>query len=344
MRNYKAGIIGCGRPSAGIDANMQGFSIAYSHGHAFKSNEVIIAAATDISAENAKAYADHFQVSATYSDYKEMIDNEQLDIVSVCTWPTLHKEMVLYAAVAGVKMIWCEKPMAVGLDEVDEMVRVCKEYGTRLFINHQRRYDWPFQITRMMIDDGVLGKVERLEAWVGSGWDLMSWGTHWVDMHRFLMHDEDVEWVVAAAPHSGKIRYGHPVEDHMLLQFGFKSGTLSTIHLGNHLVKAGLRVVGTEGSVSFDDGGANFVLQHSKEDPEILMRQYKERAPKVTGMNAAVGDMIAAFEKNQLGEIDVENGAKSTEIVMAAYLSAAEKKKLSLPLENRSFNLLRDYK
>lgn len=342
MSTYRAGIIGCGRPSAGMDTNMQGFSIAYAHGDAYQHDDgVKIAAAADISDENAKAYANHFQVPNTYLNYKEMIDYENLDIVSICTWPALHKEMVLYAAKAGVKMIWCEKPMAVGIDEVDEMVRVCREQGTRLYINHQRRFEWPYQTARMILDDGGLGQLERLEGWVGSGWDLMSWGTHWVDMHRFFMHDEAVEWVVASAPHEGGIRYGHPIEDHMLLQFGFKSGVIATVHLGNHLQSAGLRVIGTEGSVTLE--GNNFVIQHTK-DPAELNRQYAEGAHQMNGFHAALKDLISAFENNRRSEIDGENGAKTTEILMAAYQASMEKKKLALPLKNRTFNLLRDYR
>lgn len=343
MNTFRAGIIGCGRPSAGIDVNMQGFSIAYSHGDAYQHHSSVkIYAAADISDENVQAYANHFQVPNTYLDYKEMIDRENLDIVSICTWPTMHKEMVLYAAQAGVKMIWCEKPMAVGVDEIDEMVRVCRERGARLFINHQRRFEWPYLTTRGMLDDGVLGELERLEGWVGSGWDLMSWGTHWVDMHRFFMHDEAVEWVVSSAPHQGSIRYGHPVEEHMLLQFGFKSGVVSTIHLGNHLQSAGLRIIGTEGSVSFEDGGVNFVVQH-KQRPVELYRHYVEGTSKINGMHAALKDLISAFEENRQSDIDSDNGAKTTEIVMAAYQASMKKEKLALPLKNRTFNLLRDY-
>ncbi|MDA4129794.1 MAG: Gfo/Idh/MocA family oxidoreductase, partial [Thaumarchaeota archaeon] len=265
-----------------------------------------------------------------------------LDIVSICTWPILHKEMTVNAAVAGVKMIWCEKPMAVGIDEIDEMVRTCSDHKVRLFINHQRRYEMPYQITRQMIDAGVLGQVERLEGWVGRGWDLSSWGTHWVDMHRFLLHDAPADWVLAQAPRSGKIRYGHPVEDQMLLQIMFSNGVISFIHLGNHLKTTGLRVVGEKGTISFLDGGVDFKIQHEKNASE-LAKKFLEGKQYVSGMNRALEDIIISYEKNQVGEIDVHNGARSAEIVIAAYQSAIEGKVLRLPLENRSFNLLKNF-
>lgn len=343
MKTYKAAVIGCGRPSLGVDANMQGFAIAYYHGKAYRNHPRIqLAAAADISEENAAAFAEHFGVPSTYQDYQAMLAKEKPDIVSICTWPTLHKEMVCHAAAAGVRMIWCEKPMAVGIDEMDTMVRVCREQGVRLYVNHQRRYERHYQATRQMIDDGVLGRIERLEGWVGAGWDLMSWGTHWVDMHRFFMHDADVQWVVASAPHSGQIRYGHPVEKHMLLQFQFVNETISLIHLGNHLDSMGVRVIGSDGSVTLKTGGDKFVIQH-RSRPAELHAKYVEGVQPVNGMEAALSDIIESFEHNKPAEIDGINGLRSSEIVMAAYQSSVKRDKLEVGQLDRTFHLLKDY-
>ena len=343
MRTYKAAVIGCGRPSLGVDANMQGFAIAYGHGNAYQNHPRIhLLAAADISVENATAFAEHFGVPSTYQDYQTMLAKEKPDIVSICTWPTLHKEMVCHAAEAGVRMIWCEKPMSVGIDEMDRMVNVCQEQGVRLYVNHQRRYEWPYQVARKMIDDGVLGKIERLEGWVGAGWDLMSWGTHWVDMHRFFMHDADVQWVVASAPYGGQIRYGHPVEKHMLLQFQFVDGTISLIHLGNHLNTAGVRVIGSEGSISYQEGRAEFIIQH-RSRPAELHSIYLEDVQPISGMEAALVDIVESFENNKPAEIDGINGLRSSEIVMAAYQSSVKRDKLEVGQLDRTFHLLKDY-
>jgi len=322
---------------------MQGFAIAYAHGEAYRNHPRIrLAAAADISEENATAFAEHYRIPATYQDYQTMLAKEKPDIVSICTWPTLHQEMVCQAALAGVRMIWCEKPMAVGIDEMDRMVHVCQEQGVRLYVNHQRRYDWHYRVTRKMIDDGVLGKIERLEGWVGSGWDLMSWGTHWVDMHRFLMHDADVQWVVASAPYDGQIRYGHPVEKHMLLQFQFVNETISLIHLGNHLESMGVRVIGSDGSVTLSNGAEKFVIQH-RHCPGELQAKYLEGVPPINGMDAALLDIIDSFENNKPAEIDGSNGLRSSEIVMAAYQSSVRREKLELGQLDRTFHLLKDY-
>jgi len=343
MKTYKVAIIGCGRPSAGTNANKEGFSIAYLHAMAYREHErATIVAAADISAENAQAFADRFQVPNIYTDYKQMIDEEKPDIVSICTWPTLHKEMTVYAAQAGVDIILCEKPMAVGLDEVDAMLEVCERSGSRLFINHQRRYGQPFRIIRQLIDDGVLGQILRLEGWVGDGWDLMSWGTHWVDMHRFFMHDRPVRWVLAQAPHTGNIRYGHPVEDHMLLQFQFDNEVVSFIHLGNHLSGAGLRVVGSEGTISMGDGGKELSLIHNQ-NGEALLKRYLDMHPPTNDFAGAIEDMIAAAEEGRNSEIDGNIGGVTTEIIMSAYRSSMDGRTITLPLESRSFHLVRDY-
>ena len=66
---------------------------------------------------------------------------ESLDIVSICTWPPLHCEMVVAAAESGVKAILCEKPMALNLKEADQMLDSCEKSGTKLVVGHQHRFD-----------------------------------------------------------------------------------------------------------------------------------------------------------------------------------------------------------
>lgn len=341
MKTYRAAVIGCGRPSAGMSSNMEGFSIGYSHGDAYKNcPNMSIVAAADISVENALAFADTFNVKATYTNYQEMLEQEKPDIVSICTWPTLHKEMTINAVKAGVKMIWCEKPMAVGIDEIEEMMTVCEAHGARLFINHQRRYEYPFNSFREILDADALGDGVRMEAWVGDGWDLMSWGTHWVDMMRFLVHDQPVKSVIAQAPNNGKIRYGHPIEDRMLLQIHFENGLLGTIHLGDHTQGFGFRINGNKGTVGVD--GGRLIVQH-EENPQELRKQFFEDRPNPNAMHQALSDILRAYEQEECSRIDGETGARSTEVIMAAYLSAVTGQTVNLPLVDRSFNLSKGY-
>ncbi|REE77691.1 putative dehydrogenase [Paenibacillus taihuensis] len=337
---YKVGIIGCGRPQAGVNANKEGFSVAYNHGRAFTENpNTVIAAISDISEENAQVFAEEYNVTSTYSDYKLMLKREKLDIVSICTWPNLHKEMTIEAARAGVKMILCEKPMAVGVDEIDEMIQECQMHGARLYVNHQRRYEGTFSGVKQMIDDGHLGAVLRMEAWVGDGWDLMSWGTHWVDMHRYFMNDMEVKWVLAQGIFSGKQRYGHEVEDHLMIQMQYENGVLGHIHLGSHLEGAGVIVNCEKGTVRIGEQVTLIVNDECRS--EELKKQYLFRRPSgyYEGFAEMLGEILTAYEEGALTGLEGVNGHKTTEIIMAAYYSAKFRTMVHLPMKDRDFTI-----
>uniref|UniRef100_A0A6M3IJD5 Putative oxidoreductase family protein n=1 Tax=viral metagenome TaxID=1070528 RepID=A0A6M3IJD5_9ZZZZ len=86
--------------------------------------------------------------------YLDMVQLDYPDIVSVCTPPETHCQIVCDIA-PYVKAIWCEKPIAMNLDEADRMIEVCKENNTILQINHQRRWMRPkFKFSRGIFNSG----------------------------------------------------------------------------------------------------------------------------------------------------------------------------------------------
>jgi predicted dehydrogenase len=340
---YRAAIVGAGAPVARTNANLEGFSIGKAHALAYREHpDVELAAVADIRIENARALAEENGGAQVYASLSEMLENEPaLDLLSVCTWPTLHCEMVLAAIDAGVRMIICEKPMAVSLAEIDRMKEAADSAGARLFVNHQRRYAQPFRGAKRLLADGHLGDILRVEGYIGGGWDLMSWGSHWVDMARYLADDE-AAWVFAAAQMSGKRRYGHSIEDRMLLQIGFSRGCLGLVHTGDHVGGAGILVTCSEGSLRLSaDGAAQVAAPRSL--PEHLVDDYLREVPSRHGdlgpFLDAVADVIAAYEDGRPSLIDADSGHADTEIMLAAYQSAARRAVLRLPLSDRSTDL-----
>lgn len=90
-----------------------------------------------------------------YRDYLDMVKENELDIVSVCTPVETHCQIVCDVA-PYVKAIYCEKPMATTLEECDKMIKACKDSDTILQINHQRRFIKPkFTFSREIIDTGT---------------------------------------------------------------------------------------------------------------------------------------------------------------------------------------------
>lgn len=335
---YRAAIVGAGAPIARTNDNLEGFSIGYSHARGYLAHpEVEIVAIADINESNAQALAVFVGGASAYTSLRELLVKEQIDILSVCTWPTLHCEMVLTAIEAGVRIILCEKPMAVSLGEIDRMIEAADSAGARLFVNHQRRYEQPYAGARRLIDDGHLGDLLRVEGYVGDGWDLMSWGSHWVDMARFFNSGQDISWVFAAADQTGNIRYGHYVEDQMLLQFGFENGTLALVHTGPHTTGAGLIVTGSNGTMHLSTQSATVALQG---DTSGLQQKYLGIGPdSPDGFVEAIADIIASAHAGTASLIDGTSGRVDTEVIMAAYASANDGHVKQFPLVDRATDI-----
>ena len=129
MATYRVGIIGCG-------------GIGRDHARAYTTIPgVEIVAGAEINAENATRFTEQFGTVRIHEDYREMLAREELDLVSVCTWPPTHCDATVAAAESGVRGIMCEKPMATNLGEADRMLGACDAHGTRLAVGHQHRFD-----------------------------------------------------------------------------------------------------------------------------------------------------------------------------------------------------------
>jgi len=244
MANYKVGIIGCG-------------NIARAHAHVYKkiANVEIITAA-ELEPDRRKQFAQDFELSTAYEDYAEMLTKENLDIVSVCTWPRTHCDATCKAASSGVKGIMCEKPMAVNLREADQMIEICAENDVRLAIGHQHRFDAQLVKARDLINEKAIGELVLL--WGHCSLDLMNNGSHVVDMINFLNNDEKADWVMGQIDrrHKRKGRGNHPdmyVEDMAVGRICYKNGVRATVELGEFALQAWqFHIIGADGRNSLE--------------------------------------------------------------------------------------------
>ena len=100
--------------------------------------------------------------------------------VSVATYAPYHAEITIACAEAGIRAIYCEKPIATKLDDADQMVTACREAGSLLVLNHQRRFNTNCRRLRDFIADGQLGELTSANLQWGNG-RLGNVGTHMID-------------------------------------------------------------------------------------------------------------------------------------------------------------------
>ena len=99
-----------------------------------------------------------------YEEYHALREEIESDIVSVCTPPHTHADIVVDSAAAGsVEAIHCEKPMDRRWADCEQMVAATNEAGVNLTINHQRRFGAPYRTTECLLNDGEIGDLKRVE-------------------------------------------------------------------------------------------------------------------------------------------------------------------------------------
>lgn len=137
----KVGIIGCG-------------GIAPLHARVYKSLEgVEVSSLCDLNMERAKNLASRFGVKKTYTNYVEMFEKENLDLVDICTPVSTHLRIVSDASEV-VPAILVEKPMALNVTECDQMIKTVEKYGRKLCIGHNQIFSPHIQKAKSMVDSG----------------------------------------------------------------------------------------------------------------------------------------------------------------------------------------------
>lgn len=137
----------------------------------------------------------------TYAEIKKMLSAEIIDLGVVVTPHNTHSKIALSLIDAG-KNVICEKPFAITVKECTTMIEAAKEKGIMLSVFHNRRWDGDFLSIKRVIDDGLIGEIFHIEAYIGnyahpgywwrsekpiSGGIIYDWGAHFVDWILNLM-------------------------------------------------------------------------------------------------------------------------------------------------------------
>ena len=151
-KKVKVGIIGTGWIAEAHVANY------------LKCPDVEIVAAADLIPGKAEKFckANGIESARLYPDHKSMLDAEELDIVSVCTYNRTHAECTIYALEKGVNVL-LEKPMCVTLEEAVEICRAEKKSGKLLSIGFQPRFDENMKMVKKIVESGELGDIYYIQ-------------------------------------------------------------------------------------------------------------------------------------------------------------------------------------
>ena len=148
-RRLKVGVVGCGR----ISKNHFGSILQYPE-------ELELAAFCDIDGNAVKQAAEEYNAQG-YTELRDMLINDTLDLVVSCTPSGLHPSQTILAAEHGVHVV-SEKPMATRYNDGLRMVQACDEAGVRLFVVKQNRRNATLQLLKRAIDEKRLGAIKMV--------------------------------------------------------------------------------------------------------------------------------------------------------------------------------------
>jgi len=317
---YRAGIIGCG-------------SISHAHFKGYEAlDNVEVVAAADPVDEALQGFCELHHVEKRYLDSRQMLDEENLDIVSVCTWHRVHAPMTIAACARRPKAVLCEKPMSVSLGDCDDMLMLAKRNDVKLAIAHQRRFCAAWNEARNLILDGAVGHPLHMISRGGQG--LLNDCSHYFDGMRYVMGNANAQWVMGNLERkTDRFERDTPIEDRSLGVIQFDNGCTGLLlqELGDRRYP-GRTFHGQGGVLHGSDG----VLEYDERMVRLLNGKtgtWEERVPEeVDASVEQARELVEWIEGKVEHRGQGENGRAAIEIIMAIYESARRHEVVNLPV------------
>jgi len=346
----------------------------YGHGldtvwSAFENHEMV--AVADENPTGLAAGVKRCKAKKGYADWREMLEKEKPNIVSVCPrFLDCHAEMVIACAEAGASM-YMEKPLCRTLEEADRMIAECERRHVKVAIAHQTRYSPRVKVIRELLASGKAGTLVEMrgrgkEDARGGGNDLMVLGTHILDLMRVFAGDarscysvirQGDRLATKADIVEGGEMMGPIVGDNINAMYTFDKGVTATF--GTKVRNGpggrfGLTLLCSNGAIQLTSGSLPaayfnpdpaWFFGHSKAAWQLISSAgVGEVEPlKDGGLHQgnvwAVADLLEAIEKDRQPLGSIYDGRGALEMILSVYESFRVAGPVELPLKNRKHPL-----
>lgn len=344
-------LIGCGR-------------ISPNHIAAAKANGLEFTALCDIDPENMEDKMIKFDLPDTirkYTDYREMIRQEKIDLAAIATESGKHAQIALDCIEAGINLI-IEKPIALSLADADKIVEAAEKKGVKVCACHQNRFNKSVQKIREAVEKKRFGRMFYGTAhirwcrdydyyarakwrgtWEQDGGALMNQCIHNIDLLRWMMGDE-IEEVVGM---TDRLHHDYiEAEDLGIALIKFKNGSYGIVEGTTDIYPKNLEetlyLFGEKGTVKAGGQSVNIIeewrFSDMLDDPEEVKAKFHENPPNVYGYGHTplYADVIDAICNDRQPYVDAKAGKRALELVLAIYKSAATGEMIRFPLKECS--------
>jgi len=342
MKTVKIGLIGCGRISKNhLDAVTQ-------------IPEAEFVAASDIREEKMQVVAENYGIKNLYTNYREMLEKENLNLVSICTPSGMHPLMGIEVANHKINVL-TEKPMATNIEAADDLIRACDQNNVKLFVVKQNRLNSTMQLLKRAIDKGRFGRIYLAESnvfwqrpqayydaekwrgtWEFDGGAFMNQASHYVDALYWLLGNVD-----SVMAYTATMARRIEAEDTGCAILHFRNGLIATINVTMLTYpknfEGSITIIGEKGTVKIGGVAVNKIEKWEFEDyddDDRIAQDANYQPPNVYGFghNPYYRNVIDVLLGKDVPSTDGRDGRKSVEIIQAIYRSAKTGKRVSLPL------------
>ncbi len=351
MKTYRAAVVGCSRMGAFIDNEVVGsprIVPPYSHAAGYAAcDRTDLVACSDVRLEMMAAFGERYDVPKErhYSDYREMIEKECPDLLSVATQPEQRAEIVVHAVENGVKAIYAEKAMAASLAECDRMVEAVERHGVAFNLGTNRRWNTGYDTMKDVIDSGELGDLKSLIVY--NNGTLFNSASHTFDLLLRLNNDHPVAWVQAHLPDGNAALDGEILREDPSAEgiIQFQNGVMAYALLSGrgHEYEA----VCEGGSITAYNDGLNWLFRRKVViDPQGRRGMREDRFPdfeRASSTLRLVEDLVRALDTGGPTRGGVRVARASTEMIFAFVESHRRGgARVALPLQDCRLQLQRN--
>lgn len=342
---FKVGVVGVG-------------GVGKAHLKALKKIDMVEpVAVADVAVDLAKAVATEYSLRC-YTDYVEMIQKEELDVVSICLPHFLHCKAACEAARMGVNVL-VEKPIAISIKEADLMINESKKNNVKLGVVFQNRYRKTFSRLKKVVEDGGLGVLMRAllqyttfrnqayydsAEWRGKwategGGVLINQGVHFIDLFQWIIGRKPklIFGVLATLAHDIE------VEDIATATLVFDENVQATIQMStiDHPSISRIEVRGEEGyaevsenslKIAYNNPSIKGMFKGIWETPDLGWETFKIEEKWEDLHEAVYRDFLESIAQDRESFVSGEEARKSLEIVNGFIASWYLKRPIEFPL------------
>lgn len=340
-RKIRIAVVGCGR----ISKNHLGSIEELNH-------EYELVAVCDNNQATLTEHASKYNVPG-YLSIDELLQEEELDLITLCTPSGLHASQTIKAAKAKINVI-TEKPMATKWDDGLAMVKACDAAGVRLFVVKQNRKNATLQLLKRAVSEKRFGKIHMVHlnvfwtrpqeyydraSWSGT-WDMdggafMNQATHYVD----LMH-----WLIGPVEKIHAMTSTHrdiDVEDSGVVNIKWRNGALGSMAVTMCTypknLEGSITILGEKGTVRIGGVAVNDIQEWNFAEPkdydaDVEKANYQTTSVYGFGHPPYFQNVADVLRGKAEPETDGREGLKSLELLISTYRSARDNKEIGLPL------------